>query len=359
MAATRPGRGRRYLNAGLAALGFVVICALLQAALPFPEIGVVASHLRYFKKHGDEFDTLFVGSSLTHHQISPAIFDRVMAERGHPTRSFNFGVDGMLVAETSYVLERILATRPANLKWVILEFDELETRPFAGAEGSRRDVYWRDWKRTSLVLQKLFEHDQTKSMAFEGEVAVMPEAGRHEMSLRKLLAFHLKLFGKNLANVSRRADLAWWGSHFWKPDKMPDDLGPNGDGWVPLNQDIPEERKPGYRARLDQEGRGRGDRFITRATERAYREMARGIRNAGATPILIGMPVLSQVRLGFRPDSGITASVLSFNDEQTYPGLYRPEMHAEEIHLNHRGSEEFSVLVAQQFAGLLDQKPAR
>src|SRR6476659_1816486 len=127
MLTEKPARARRFLNAGLAVIGFILVCACLRAALPFPEVGNVASHLRFFKKHRNEFDTLFIGSSQIHHDISPAIFDGVMRDRGHPTRSFNLGINGMLVGESSYILEQALATKPAHLKWVFIELDELET----------------------------------------------------------------------------------------------------------------------------------------------------------------------------------------------------------------------------------------
>ena len=359
MAETGPSRrGLRFLNVALAVLGFALVCAALNAILPFPEIGVVASHLRYFKKHGNEFDTLFLGSSQTHHNISPAVFDRVMRERGHPTRSFNFGVDGMLLAESSYVLDRILATKPTGLKWIFIEFDELETRPFAGAEGSRRDVYWRDWKRTSLLLRKLFQRSQDESLAYANETAVMPQLEKTRTGLRELLQFHLTLFGKNIANVSRTSDLSWWLAHFWRPSKMPEDLGPDGDGFLPMDQELPEERKKLYQWRLEKERAGKGPRFISPATERAYRQITREVRGIGATPVFIGMPTLLQAQLEFR--SGVMiAPILSFNDADRYPQIYRADLRADEIHLNRRGTAAFSDLLAQEFCALLEKRPSR
>ena len=356
MGPSRPVRGRRYLNAGLAVLGFVLVCALLNAALPFPEIGVVASHLRYFKKHRNEFDTLFVGSSLTHHQISPAVFDRIMLDGGHATRGFNFGVNGMLVAEMSYVLERILETKPAHLKWVFIELDELDTRPFAGAAGSRRDIYWRDWNRTGLLVKKLLggERDLQPTM-LETQPSEFGGTDGQTRTWQRLL-FQVSLFGKNITNVSRRLDLAWWGSHFWKPEKMPDDLGPGGNGYAPLHLDLPEEKKIAYQYQMD---RVRGDqtsRFVSPATAQAYREMARKIRRAGATPIFLGMPLFSRVRLEFPPEAGVDGMVMSFNDEKAYPELYRIEVHADEIHLNDQGAEALTTLMARRLSQLLNEQ---
>jgi hypothetical protein len=353
-----PAGARRFLNVGLAVVGFALVCALLYAILPFPEIGVVASHLRYFKRHRDQFDTLFLGSSLTHHDISPAVFDRVMLESGHATRTFNFGVDGMLVAESSYILERLLATHPKNLKLVFIELDELAIEPFAGAEGSRRDIYWRDAKRTSLLLGHLIEDRRNQHSATTTSLPDIRAQPIHRHGFRQLLFFHLKLFGKNIMNVSRRGDLTWWGSHFWKPDKMPDDLGPASDGYAPFDQDIPESRMLAYRFELDQALARPGDRFVSAATERACRQMAEQVKKAGATPIFLRMPVVSQIKLRFRAEPG-PAVILSYNDARVYPELYRRDTRAEEIHLNPRGAEALSTLVARDLSKLIDERRPR
>lgn len=349
-------RARGFRNAGLAVLGFAVLCALLGAILPFPEIGVVAAQLRYFRAHRDDFDTLFIGSSLTHHNLSPASFDRIMAERGHPTRSFNFGVDGMLVAESSYVLERLLESKPSRLKWVVIEFDEINPRPFAGAEGSRRDIYWRDWRRTSLLVEKvLSDRGQNDSVEFSGTRAQVLKRKEEQLSTPRLLYFHLSLFGKNLVNFSRRTDLVWWGSHFWKPDKMPEDLGPNGDGYAPLAQQFPADRLPAYQFALEEARGNVGERVVSKPTQRACERMAREVRKCGATPVFLIMPVVSQTKLAFRPEAPV-ASVLAFNDARTYPQLYLPEVRAEEVHLNPKGAELMTTLLAEEMARLTDQK---
>ena len=123
--------------------------------LPFPQIDGVSQKLRFFAAHKDEFDTLFIGSSRIYFQISPAIFDGVMRESGSPMRSFNFGIGGMHLPESAYVLEQVLNTKPRNLRWVFIELGELQTKWPHEAAGSRRALYWHDWRRTSLILRKV------------------------------------------------------------------------------------------------------------------------------------------------------------------------------------------------------------
>ena len=57
----------------------------------------------------------------------------------------------MVPPEDGYVLERLLSARPRHLKWVFIELDELQTKRVPETEGTRRSLYWHDWKRTALV----------------------------------------------------------------------------------------------------------------------------------------------------------------------------------------------------------------
>ena len=146
---------RALTNTAIGATAFLLTCIGLRAILPFPEIdGGVSQKFRFFAAHKDEFDTLFIGSSRVYFQISPAIFDRVTRESGLPTHSFNFGIGGMYLPESAYLLEQILNLKPRNLRWVFIEYDEVQTKWSPENQTSRRALYWADWKRVSLLLRK-------------------------------------------------------------------------------------------------------------------------------------------------------------------------------------------------------------
>src|SRR2546421_7774800 len=198
-----PSRG--VLNAGIAALAFILACAGLNAFLPFPEIDVVSHKLRFFRQHRDDFDTVFIGSSRIRHQISPAIFDRTMRQAGLPTHTFNFGINAMGPPEVGYLLERLLGGKPRHLRWVFIELDELETKRVPEVEGTRRSVYWHDWKRTSLLLRAILdaghEEDEISLLRRTGEL-VLP--GRENSEARDLLFLHCALFAKNFTNIGRK-----------------------------------------------------------------------------------------------------------------------------------------------------------
>jgi len=325
---------RGLLDVGIAVLAFVLVCAALNALLPFPEIDVVSAELRFFKEHRDEFDTVFIGSSRIHHQISPAIFDRVMGEAGHPTRTFNFGINGMFPPESGYVLERLLSTKP-RLKWVFIELDELETRRIPKAEASRRSLYWHDWKRTSLVLRKILDGDDQRDA-------------------RDLFFFHTALFAKNFANIGRKIDLSWWISHLGKKTAAPKSLGRDGDGYVPQIKTMSEAEAVAYEAGLKRAVVQAELRRVSPSTERAYRQWADDVRKAGATPIFLITPTRAQTKFEFRPESGVAGAVMPFNDAKGYPQLYRNEIRVDADHLNETGAEEFTRLIADTLSRLIN-----
>src|SRR6476469_1089570 len=117
-----------YAAIGLAA--FIATSALVHSLLPPMVPKGIAAKLKYFSEHKDEFDTVIVGTSQLYYSVSPKTFDATTQENGMPTRSFNFGIDGMHPPENFYVLDQILKTKPKNLKSVLLELGEVRARWF-------------------------------------------------------------------------------------------------------------------------------------------------------------------------------------------------------------------------------------
>jgi len=81
------------------------------------------------------------------------------------------------------------------------------------------------------------------------------------------------------------------------------------------------------------------------------------VKKVGATPIFLRMPVVPQIKLRFRDESA--AAVMSYNDARAYPELYRRDTRAEEIHLNPRGAEILSTLVARDLSKSIDESRPR
>ncbi|MEY2479178.1 MAG: hypothetical protein QOI04_105 [Verrucomicrobiota bacterium] len=336
---------RGLINFAIGTGAFALTCIGLHAVLPFPEIDQVSQKLRFFAAHKDEFDTVFIGSSRIYHHISPAIFDGVTTEKGHPTHSFNFGVDGMHLSEAVYLLEQVLNTKPANLKWIFIELDELQAT--SQGIGSRRAWYWHDWKRTSLVLRSILDAG-TRQLWLPDPIKII-HVMFHRGS-RELVAFHVSEFEKRFTNLGRANDIQ---DYFWRDPKTEGaltGLGPAGDGYQPSNKKkVAGAEYQETLARALQDVRARP---VSPYTETACREASDKIRRLGAVPIFV-VPPVATVQFEFTFRSNPPGTVMSFNNASLYPNLYQTDARIDRSHLKKEAAEEFTRLVAVKFARLL------
>ena len=333
---------RRLLNVAIALAACASVCVGLNTILPSPKINQVTSKLRFFEAHKDEFDTLFLGSSHIYYQLSPALFDEEMRQRGCPSHSFNLGIEGMFPPEIFYVADRVFEMKPRHLRRVIVELGDLLTRRGTYEGGTtQRMLYWHDWSRTALVLEKLLK------------------VGHRESWKRKLqrvrsswdpVALDLTLFARRETNIGRGFEISGAFGHRRDQAEAQKVLGPLGDGYSPSRAKISANGVITYENDLARETTMLRPRKIDPYAEKAYRRCAEQIRAAGAMPIFVVGPGLRQTQLSFAEAPPPPGPVISFNNCRAYPELYRPEVRADSGHVNAEGSERFTKLLAGRVA---------
>ena len=344
---------RALTNTGIGAAAFLITCVGLRVVLPFPEIdGGVSQKFRFFAAHKDEFDTLFIGSSRVYFQISPAIFDRVTRESGLPTHSFNFGIGGMYLPETAYLLEQILNLKPRNLRWVFIEYDELQTKWSPENQTSRRALYWADWKRVSLLLRKLTDAGTDPfwlpSPAKLRDIVLRQE---DEKNTRSLLTFYAGQFEKNYTNVARAADVLQYFFGRDTKERRVRYLGVASDGYVTRPNRMSPTQVAAYERGLAAAMAQTDTHPLSPYAVEAYRQCAQEVRNIGATPIFLITPSTTQINVATE-STGLTGVVMAFNNPRTYPSLYRSSVRRDGQHLTKSGAEEFTRIVAANFVEL-------
>ncbi|MEP6686680.1 MAG: hypothetical protein ABJB22_07880 [Verrucomicrobiota bacterium] len=340
----------RFINPAVAVGAFLTTCGLFHHLLPPQEIEVVTPKLQFFQSHQDEFDTLFVGSSRFYHQISPAIFDDVTRKRGVPTHSFNFGIDGMHLPESFYVLDLILARKPKRLKWVFIEFDALQVTPWPEYRGTQRLLYWHDWTRTALVVRKLLSLDVWENPKHELQRA---------WGYREYLGIHLALFAKNFCNVGNASVLIRRGfSREPEITTAANVLGPHRDGFFASDVKMASTEKTAYEQALARARQAAKPRGIDRYGDEAFRICARKVRECGAIPIFICPPAVATRPVGFFRSTP-PGAVWAFNDYEAFAALFRTEVRANQAHLNKTGAAEFTRLLAERFASELSTNAIR
>ena len=330
----------RLKNAGYAAIGliaFIATTAIIHALLPPMIPKGIAAKLKFFTEHKDEFDTVIVGTSRLYYSAAPEIFDATAQENGLPTHSFNFGIDGMHPPENFYVLEQILKTKPRNLKWVILELGDIQTR-WDNILGTQRAVYWHDWPRTALTMKKALNP--------RGNANWFIKLTRLWLARRDFIS-NLTLFGKQLANVGRAADFLPAAERERYADAA-SELGPRGDGYRWAGAAMSAERAASFQQRLAGEISGATQKYLDPATESGYRQAAKQIRDAGAAPLFVVTPIIFQTTSRFR-QSPPPAPIIAFNDARKYPQFYDVKVRIDDGHLTRPAAEDFCRALARQF----------
>jgi hypothetical protein len=344
---------RALINTSIGATAFLVTCIGLRLVLPFPEIDAgVSQKFRFFAAHKDEFDTLFIGSSRIYFQISPAIFDRVTRESGLPTHSFNFGIGGMYLPESAYLLEQILKLKPRKLRWVFIEYDELQTKWSRENQTSRRALYWADWKRVSLLLRKLADAGMDPFwLPNPAKIRDIVLRQGDEKNTRNLLTFYVTQFERNYTNVARAADVLDYFLGRDTTEHRMSYLGAAGDGYVVRPNRMSASQAAGYERGLATAMAQSGTHPLSSYTLGAYRQCALEVMKIGATPIFLITPSTTQINIKIE-NTQLSGVVMAFNNPRTYPNLYRTEVRRDGQHLTKSGAEEFTRIVAANFVEL-------
>jgi hypothetical protein len=325
---------------GCAAIGLAALLAtsaFIHSLLPPMIPKGIAAKLKYFAEHKDEFDTVIVGTSRLYYSASPEIFDATTRENGLATHSFNFGIDGMHPPENFYVLEQILKTKPRNLKYVLLELGDIQTR-WDNILGTQRAVYWHDWAHTGLTMKKALNP--------RGNANWFIKITRLWLAKRDLIS-NLALFAKRFCEVGRAWDLLPSADRERYADAA-SELGPHGDGYRWAGDAMSAERAVSFQQRLADEISGATTKYLDPATESGYRHSAAQIRAAGATPVFVVTPIIFQTTSRFR-QSPPPAPIIAFNDARKYPQFYDVKVRIDDGHLTRPAAENFCRALAGEF----------
>lgn len=310
----------------------------LSTLAGFPSLGNLTRKYQHIVDHGADYSLVYVGSSRVFHEFIPARFDAELAARGHTVGSFNFGQDGMWPPESFYLLRKILAARPARLKWVLV--DLMGIRPeLEGSETTLRAIYWHDLHHTWIALRHIIE---------------TAENGRRTVP-EKLLAclHHSGLFLQrscSLGTGHRQLELLLGLKQRKTPVEVTDGgYEPGKPGPLDGNQ------RATFLAALGGLKRNPQPRPIPASFRDALATITADVRAAGAEPVfVVASNLYGAERFTDWPPAGVT--VLAFDDPEKYAQLYDPDHRFDPHHLDPAGAEDFTRLLAARFAELLDTK---
>ena len=341
-------RPRAAIHCALGFAVFVAVCLTLHPFLPWPEMDEISGKLAYFSRHKDEFDTIFLGSSRTYRGVFPKPFDAAMKKNGVETHSFNLAIDGMMVPESFFFLEKVLEMKPAGLKRVVCEMTPFRVKIDPVARGMARSVYWHDWLRLKWLLRDLWENPPEKVIH---PIRWLPKPLRPW----QLAVTHINLCLKNYGNLGRgfdflnrhRLDTVEAVAVLEKSYGTPrfGCMASYRKGFMD-GKELRDYETKLAKLRTGKPTKGDAGPGVRKSTARAV-EL---IRQAGAEPVFMITTTLNPTR-DFFPNQKDAPRVLPFNDPARYPLLYQVDHRVDAEHLNNKGAKEFTLLLAEELAG--------
>jgi len=330
----------------LAALGFASVALGVRALVPWPEEQLLWRKWEYFAEHKDEFDAVWIGTSLVFRDVDVPAIDAALRERGHALHSFNFGIGGMGTFEQDFVLHRLLELEPARLKYVFYEGGPvgLGIHPrhvfqTPGDTNTMRSTYWHDGPQTAKVLRQI------------PHLPVSP--------WRRLdLAFtHARLFGRKLANYGFGTEVKRGLEGFEPGPLLTERRGfqpyrePHEDAFQPMLDDpatfdevvaaIPAANA--MPLRLED---------LDLSTHRAQYAAAEA---RGARLVYVALPgSIGDPERQFLHAQGVIPTLWDFSSPAEYPELFRIEHRWDVDHLNPDGVPLLTAYLVERVAALLE-----
>ncbi len=327
------------LNCIVALAAFAAAC-LVAGKFTAPFVEEVTPKLDFFQQHKDEYDTLFVGSSRIFHGISPKVFDETLRAAGCESRSFNAAADGMGTPESVMWIHRLVALRPRKLKRVFLEVTDPLPLPRKQGEPALRDIYWQRPDALRFAMGKF---------RLDAERRPLAEAcGGFLVSLR--------LFARNESSAGRglerlEALLAGPGP---KQDYV---LGPDQDGFFPMNTPMSPDALAKYHGGLDRTKAGLSPQPVNPVNREEYAGLRRELAASGIGLFFLAAPTTALNSYWASVDAPPGAPLFAFNDPAAFATLYEDGHRLDYEHLNGAGAAIFSRMLAERFARHLAGEP--
>lgn len=316
---------------------------VLRAAAPFPAIPQVRAKLKAVAEE-KRCDVLFLGSSKIYSGLIPRQFDAALKAHGIKVRTFNCGVDGMGFPESTYLCEKALRRRAGRkFKWIFIEATGIRTAIPETQRGTRRIVYWHDFKRTWMVVRALLADMSTTSAGTEGP--------------RELLFDHLSLWCRRMSNIGEAAE--WIGALTIgaQAEGQRDTFVSKERGYIPIKGRMPEREWKKFRDALNSP-REEMSPEMAKVADDVLRSFSASMERAGATVIYLVPPNPKAHKVIFHPGAEAPPH-FSFDDPKRYPEFYDPAHRSDFAHLNHEGAVLFTAALAERFAAYVAEQGAR
>jgi hypothetical protein len=293
-----------------------------------------------------------LGASTVMRAFDPGAFDRELAARGHPMRSFNLGVPGAFQFEVDHLIDELLARAAVTPRWILVELPtrRLDRLVPPVNRFTDRTVYWHTpWEVRAWF--RAFEGASGPAHGPYGRLDALRHAAWRWVSLGQGDRIAARWLGvgraEREARVREVARTRGYRPFPTGPDAPQSDLrdqllgSPEWFQGVVARVDAVNEGPPPYHA-LD-------PTWLEAQAARA--------RTHGATLLYFTTPtILQTAELHALHRSGTLGVLFGFDSPSRHPELYRPENRFDPIHLNEAGARLFTRELADRFAQWLESE---
>jgi len=343
----------------IALLGLIVIAInqLVIASLPFAWGEIPFNNrFNFYQANKEEFDTIFIGSSRTHRQIDPEIFDNQLASIA-PSNSFNLGAGANFFPKTYRTFREVLADKPERLKTIIFEFTVTRILPQPENWHTLEQTYWSDRETVQYLLQSTWNEDIdfADKLLYSG--------------------VHIGTFLEKNLNFGFGVDiLSFIFNDHYKYDNY---LGPNRDGYysaddemaygTPTSQQNLARRREGmldapnrFAIIVDNSTKFYQDPDLWKPYDPIYlarlQQMQMMAKDAGVELFFVLQPRLGRSYDHLMPlfNELPSSNRIEIVDPEKYPEFYDQDNSFDQGHLNKATSEKFTRILAREFIALLE-----
>jgi hypothetical protein len=330
-----------HLSLFLAGMAFIV--ANLHDVEPLPFWSWSRNKVNWVTEHGEEYDTLFFGSSRMHYGLKPDVFDARMAELGTPTKSFNFALSGLRMHDVVHMLDWVVAHKPTSLKRAVIELHSFEQNirghqwfSDQDLEMHSPDVFWT--RMQSVAISNTPSIDKAK----QAQYVLM-----HSVSN----ALRLGQGGRITQDWIARSN----------GERLPKAYDVEGRGWqsvatvqldhmIQASKDFPSQREHFERQLSWKATKAHMPGLVGGFNAAAIRKQASMLRAAGIEPIYVVMPTYSTDFYGRDGVAEVAKEVrvLELDDPAPNRPLYDWSGYYDASHLNADGATAFSRYLAER-----------
>ncbi|MBX7226783.1 MAG: hypothetical protein K1X55_12195 [Chitinophagales bacterium] len=342
----------------------LIICLLVhQFVLPFAwGDSTQYTKIKHFEKVGHQYNTIVIGGSLEYRQIDPYILDSTAKANGIDMRTYNFAIDGHNFVQQMNDVEYYIDKWGDNLDYIVLSLSS-ESLFLKNQLHQIKGVQWVNPKSALLASKINME---------------LP------MPLKKQVQFTY-FYGMSLVENTLLFGLGDEAVRFITYDKFHRDtayLGKRMDGFYPYDDEEThlmldfewEEKllKKSHNDYIEQkwkrdslmskniaqfEGRTKDKKLIT-AELKKYKEIIDKARKKGIN-VYVSVPprartsyaILMEIYNALPSDSKVEVA-----DPRKYPELYKVENSYNFHHLNAKGAQIYSEIVAKKIVELEKKK---